>query len=146
MKLLNKVESKKIGCRKYTMGLFECSCGNKVIRIKRDGLKAMFCSHFCYAKNRKKRGAYKSRIIINKYLYIYHPNHPYCIGTKKLYVAEHRLLMEIKVGRYLTKNEVVHHINEDTMDNRIENLQLMTASKHNSQHAKLRKRKENGKF
>lgn len=55
-------------------------------------------------------------------------------GKKK---PEHRHLMELHLGRALTPNEVVHHRNEEKMDNRIENLQVMTRAEHASYHGKM---------
>lgn len=48
----------------------------------------------------------------------------------------HRWLMEQELGRKLSRDEVVHHINEDKRDNNITNLQLMTNSEHAKLHAK----------
>ncbi len=56
------------------------------------------------------------------YWYIKSNNHPF--GGKQKYVAEHRLVMEKHIGRYLKPQEVVHHINHIITDNRIENLKL----------------------
>lgn len=50
------------------------------------------------------------------------------------YIREHRLVMEEKIGRVLESGEIVHHINEDKMDNRESNLALMAVADHNSLH------------
>ena len=54
------------------------------------------------------------------------------------YASEHRTVMESILGRKLQTWEVVHHINQDKLDNRPENLQVMTREQHASLHAMLR--------
>ena len=49
---------------------------------------------------------------------------------------EHRLIMENNIGRKLTFNEVVHHIDGNKSNNKIENLQLMSRSEHARLHSK----------
>jgi len=61
------------------------------------------------------------------YVYILSPKHPH--ATKLGYVAEHRLVMEAHIGRYLRPEERVHHKNFDKSDNKIENLQLFASEK-----------------
>ena len=53
------------------------------------------------------------------------------VYTKKMY---HRFIMENYLGRKLTYNEVVHHKNHDKLDNRIENLEVVTRSHHMGLH------------
>jgi hypothetical protein len=69
--------------------------------------------------------------ISNGYLNVKIGRHP--MANKNGYIPLHRLIMQAKLGRLLEPNEIVHHKNGNTLDNRIENLELMESlSKHNS--------------
>lgn len=70
----------------------------------------------------------QSRPQSGTYRYIYVPDHPN--ATTRGYVREHRLVMEEKLGRYLGADEVIDHINMNTLDNRPENLRLMKKRDH----------------
>ena len=47
---------------------------------------------------------------------------------------EHRVIVEKSLGRKLSFNEVVHHLNHNRKDNRLENLQVMLRSEHTRLH------------
>ena len=64
-----------------------------------------------------------------------------CVNGKE--IGLHKYLLEIKLGRKLTKNEVAHHIDGNKLNNDINNIQLMTRSEHIKHH---RKQLEDGKI
>ena len=71
------------------------------------------------------------------YIRVWKPKHPY---NNHGYVLEHRLVVERNLGRYLKKNEVVHHLNGVKDDNRLKNLSLMTRHTHPANHLVGKKR------
>lgn len=46
----------------------------------------------------------------------------------------HRFLMECELARKLTKEEIVHHKDRDTLNNDLNNLEVMTRKEHNILH------------
>ncbi len=90
----------------------------KLIKSKKSNLK----------HPRWKGGEFK----LNGYIYVLKPKHPF--SNNNGYIAQHRLIMEEKIGRYLKPKEIIHHINGIKTDNRIENLELTNKSKHFFQH------------
>lgn len=68
------------------------------------------------------------------YLYAKIEKHPN--ATKNGYVLEHRAVMENIVGRLLTSEEEVHHIDRDSHNNSPDNLQLLSKEEHRKLHGK----------
>ena len=79
--------------------------------------------------------------------YIQVMNKEHQFSNVRGYVLEHRLVMEKHIGRYLTTEEVVHHINGIVDDNKKENLELIaTNSEHSRLHSIKRKRNIHGRW
>lgn len=100
-------------------------CG--MLFVPRKWSAGRFCSRPCNfaGQSGSKAAHWKGGRYVTKegYVRIYRPDHPAAHGRGG-YVAEHRIVMEGKLGRLLERHETVHHINGDKGDNREENLQL----------------------
>ena len=69
------------------------------------------------------------------YTLIYIPDHP--MADRTGYVLEHRVVVESFLGRCLSSSEIVHHINGDKSDNRIDNLEVVSRATHAKIHNNL---------
>ena len=112
----NKQLGKKFECPKCLV------CGNPTRRQSR----AKYCSVHCQgvARQGENHPLWKGGIKKRKdgYVYIHKPEHP---NNSNGYMLEHRIVMENQLGRILSKEEIVHHVNNIKNDNRIENLMLL---------------------
>jgi hypothetical protein len=117
-------------------------CGKSFQRSYRADNKYRFCSRTCAGKHAlirankrdrtgSKNPAWKGGKTKRKDGYVYLNEFE---NKKKIRTLEHRRVMELYLGRKLSKEEVVHHKNGTTSDNRIENLQLC---KNQVEHLKL---------
>lgn len=56
------------------------------------------------------------------------------VGIRR-YQLEHRLVVEAAIRRPLREDEEVHHRNGDKLDNRLENLEVLSPTAHQERHA-----------
>ena len=128
---------------------YQCiDCGTKRSSHNKNAVRCRVCRNK-YLKTislkRENSNAWKGGKNKTKFGYvrIHMPWHP---NSSNGYVTEHRLVMEKHLGRYLKKSETVHHKNGVKDDNNIDNLELLTPSKHALIHSKTNKQlqKEKG--
>ena len=104
-------------------------CGAPCVKRRNEGpqeyARRRFCSHACSDKGRRTtrvpdaqfKGRYRQKKLPD--------------GRQQL---EHRWVMEQVLGRPLRTDEQVHHKNHNRLDNRPENLEVVTSAEHGLRH------------
>jgi hypothetical protein len=112
--------------RKLTLEKIKCQCRPEckemIYPITKGGIKRKYAiGHHQIGERNPRYNGYKTTD--DDYVLIRAKDHP---NKRKHtgYVSEHRLIMEKYLGRYLTKEEVVHHIDGNPKNNDISNLKL----------------------
>ena len=110
----------------------------ETVRVVRDDIPASkrtarggFCNRTCAARWSGKNRPSATGFVMNKagYKLLWMPDHPQS-HSQKGYIFEQRWVVQQKIGRPLTRAEVVHHKNGIKNDNRPENLELMLKGDH----------------
>ena len=113
-----------------------CGCGNKIIPQKHH---SYYHSKFIHGHNGRGSRHYGwkggRRKHMDGYIWILKPDHPK--RDNQGYVLEHRLVWEQEHNACLLSWTIVHHKNEIKTDNRIENLDAMTRSRHMQIHREV---------
>lgn len=141
---VQKLCSRKCRATYHKNGIYKncIVCGTRYyVQRNRINKISKYCSRRCLAKKH-----------LAKYVLIYGfqktstPPHKYKTVSIKTsngqskQIREHRWIMEQYLGRKLSSNEHVHHIDGNPLNNSIDNLVILTNSEH--QKIELRKRKE----
>ena len=117
----------KIENNSFVLGVCNCGCNKSIPIISTyKTIQKYILGHHC-----KKERHYNwkgGKCISNGYILILSFGHPFANSDGR--VMEHRLVMEKHLNRYLTKDEIVHHIDNNPQNNNLSNLKLMTKKQH----------------
>lgn len=87
-----------------------------------------FCSSKCRTNYYSENSGGSESLSDNGYIRVASNKYP------SGYQYKHRIVMQEKLGRSLKTDEHVHHINGDKLDNRPENLEVVSSTEHHKKH------------
>ncbi len=127
----------KHGCKMVLLSCPNC-CTERLVRFYRSQPESTYCQK-CATRKYHKEHPYKDEhakiLALGAILVWVDKSHPYyAMANKCSRILEHRLVMAEHLGRCLTEDEVVHHLNEKRDDNQLENLMLMSLGMHTQLH------------
>lgn len=123
----------------------ECKICNKFFKPRK--VSNIYCCNECFYISKRGPKPEKRKPItwsINPRGYV--AGKIWISETKQKNIKQHRWVMEQHLGRKLSKDEDVHHINGVKTDNRIENLQILSHSDHSKLHTKTQIRRKGHKL
>ena len=112
-----------------------CGWCGKTLTLKPSQAAIQFCSQRCAGESKIRRpllrehNGRRARLDQHGYVLVWQPDHP-APASLKGWVYEHRLAAAASMGRPLTSDEQVDHINRDKADNRPDNLQVLDGPGH----------------
>ena len=112
---------KSCGCLRAKVETKCARCGKsiQVIQSRMKIYKKAFCNRKCFGNLWGKSISWDGYYILN---------------TPDGSFREHRWIMEKHLGRKLKAEELIHHVNGNKLDNRVENLEITDRKSHASQH------------
>lgn len=118
--------------KSFKWGYCWCACGTELPSLRyKWWLRRYIVNHKNRGKFGKDSSGYKNGMVEDKkrgYIIIARRHHKYA-GTKgRIYL--HRYLKELDLGRYITPEYDVHHIDRNTRNNEPENLMEILKSEH----------------
>ena len=112
--------------------------------------KLIVCCEWCGKEFQKKRSDIRrtSHNFCTHDCYLDYINMAADVGADQIVAGEklYRYIAGVAIGRKLTPNDEVHHIDGDHRNNSPENLMVVSSSEHSRIHASMKSRNKHGQF
>lgn len=136
---------------KIKLECFKCSKSFEVLKWEfsnkeKRGTKKYYCSADCKNEAQKMGGEFSTSWKGGRRIFPSRGGYVMVTIAPRKRVLEHRLVMEKHLNRKLDVKEVVHHINGNPSDNRVENLVVCKSAGYHTETYHPKKRNKQGKY